>query len=499
MTRNSLLESLPTEILQYISIRVLKASEAEIEHRDGSLRYLLNPGLLQTCRTILNAGIGDWESNRLVRVTYRGAPCYQPKVFMPIVGDNTYRTLEKAKRESFVADLQLNHTSQMADSRELTESVCVVTMNAVTTWLAILGCMQHTDKACLFMRLVGETPKLSIGLSFNDEASGKELRKAFNLMLVDQTDLHLDIAEKNGTVRDWLCSRPRQSQLYPMALANRIYGAWLSARLRHTGVFAEEERIGTKLEYCQLLCKQLLGHHFCGRLPSQDGSDLATSHKVFLAERVCVELLEWAHRFQYLGGAKETPSSLYWFKSYLSEDLHDRGLRATCTIDHCPCLLWTVLGWPGVQTLKRADAERAGIAFQSWLEVNRWSIALHCMQGLDEEYPNPVATGKRQLLELRTQIRDDELTDGFIKDLNAFTTTATSSDYRRDLMDRIDCEKARRRYRYKPVTFWESLGLFAEQRERSERVLSMRLANYARDGRPIRESDAIPLQPLHDY
>jgi len=75
----------------------------------------------------------------------------------------------------------------MSDSRKLTESVCVVITNAVTTWLAILGYMQPTEKAYLLMRLVDETPKLNTKLSFNDEASGRDLRKASNLMLRDQT------------------------------------------------------------------------------------------------------------------------------------------------------------------------------------------------------------------------------------------------------------------------------------------------------------------------
>jgi len=104
----------------------------------------------------------------------------------------------------------------------------------------------------------------------------------------------------------------------------------------------------------------------------------------------------------------------------------------------------------------------------------------------------------RWLLELRTQIRDDELADGFIKDLNAFTTTAISSD-RSDLMGRIDRDKSGRRYRCESETFWRLLRLFAEQRERSERVLSMRPASYARDRKSIRESDVVPLQPLLDY
>ena len=187
---------------------------------------------------------------------------------MPILGDNTCKILAKAKRERFVANLQWYHTSQTADSQDLTESVRAVTVNAATTWLAMPGCAQHTEEACPCMKRMDDTPKLKIELSVNDEALGRDLHQAINLMLRDQTDFHLKIVEKNGAVQDWLCFRPQQSQLYPIALTNKMYEAWLLARLRRTGVFAHEERVGAQLDYRQLMFKQLLGAHSYGRLAS---------------------------------------------------------------------------------------------------------------------------------------------------------------------------------------------------------------------------------------
>lgn len=195
-----------------------------------------------------------------------------------------------------------------------------------------------------------------------------------------------------------------------------VYGAWISSSAAHGPAVSALRPHDARLDHCTYICKILIGLH---RL--QAGSaimkNLKPSEQSLVAQRACAALLNWT--YEYHRSARDEGPLARLKESWQIQD------EATCMIEGCPCLLWIGLGLAEEALVSRDDAERHGIDFLPWLEVHRWTIALHCRRRLAEGDFHGLVDAKEDMLRVKEWVRPDELERGFTQDLQSFKIAAS--------------------------------------------------------------------------
>jgi hypothetical protein len=413
-------EGLPTEILRRIVASEVQTSHAIVRDQGGCLRYELNPSVLLTSKTVFAKCIRPWTCNRLVRITYKGDARYRPTAFVPIVGSNAYRILtmsDKSVRATFTADLNVFNKLSSQELRCVvpTENVCVITVDAACTWLSILGCQQFAKHA-----YHEEPPAFRLDLIMHDSSTvpsrkGGDISQILTLMLRSSTDANVNAAEDKGSE-----IAERQQRIWPgrpheMTIGGSIYSAWISSLQTHRHMLAALRNYRAQLDYCACVCKQLIG---INRLrPSSVVERLLPSEKSIIAQYSCAALLNWTYEYDR-SALNEGPLAEL-------KESWQRHENSTCIIEGCPCLLWTALNLGAGRVVSRGDAARHGINFLPWLEVHRWTIALHCRRCLVEGDYNGLVDAREHMLKVLAYLQPEELQRGFDQDLESFTIAAS--------------------------------------------------------------------------
>lgn len=333
------LEMLPTETLREIVASDLETSRAVVRSRGGCSRLELNPSILQTSKTMLSKCRESWRGNRLVRVTYKGDACFRPTAFVPVAGNDAYKILAapyELVRVAFVADLNVAHKVLSSDDNPYipTVNVCVITVDAACTWLAILSCLQLAEHM-----YAEESPSFQLDLLVykKDMISSRvcsNLYQAISLMLDGSTTLS---AIRTPRESDQLGSLPKNIWSSPrdaVVFSGSVYGAWISSLAAHEPAISALRPHDARLDHCTYICKILIGLH---RL--QAGSaimkSLKPSEQSLVAQRACAALLNWT--YEYHRSPQEEGSLARLKESWQIQD------EATCMIEGCPCLLWACL------------------------------------------------------------------------------------------------------------------------------------------------------------
>lgn len=414
------LEELPTEIVREIAASELETSQAVIGDKDGCLRFKLNPAILQTSTTMLSKCVEPWRGNRPVRITFKGDARFRPTAFVPVAGDDAYSILttpHDMSHKAFVADINVVHKLLSEDdySPIPTQNVCVITLDAACTWLTILGCMQFAEYA------YGEEPpafRLDLIVHQKDKTSsptGGDLYQAIALMLQSSTRLSVHTTDGEGSQVIGSQEKIWPSRRDAVVIGGSVYETWISSLLAHGHALSALHNPEAQLDYCTYTCKQLIGLH---RL--ETGSivlkSLTLPEQSLLARRACAALLNWT--YEYHRNTRDEESL-----TRLKEDWQTQE-EDTCMIEGCPCLLWTSLGLVGGRIVSRDDATRYGIDLLPWLEVQRWTIALHCRRRLAEGDYDGWANAQEEMLRVKAWIQPDELQRSFSQDLESFTIAA---------------------------------------------------------------------------
>lgn len=463
----------------------LKAPLAAVRDQDGCLRFNLNPAILLTSKTIKSKCIESWRTNRLVRVTYKGDACFRPTAFVPVTGKTTYTILSmplEQARSTFVADLNVTH--KLMSSNDVTgpptENVCVVTIDAVCTWLAILGCIQTAEQM-----YTKEAPALELELFVHNSVSisgpvGGDLYQAIALMPHSSTRV---IAKDSPKM-----ILPSPGEV--ITGGSLIYGEWISSTCAHRHAYLALRNLDAQLDHCTYTCKLLISLHHL-----ESGSDimkgLTHAEQTLVAQQTCAALLNWAYEYHRRPRDEESLAKLKESWQSVKQD--------TCTIDGCPCLLWSCLDLAGRPIVSRDDAARHGINFPAWLEVHRWTIALHCRRRLAEEDFDGLVDAKEQMLKVGKWIRPGEQQKSFALDMTSFTIAASKgirglADHRGVMMVDEDVEA-------QVDVLWDSLSLV---KERIGRMAEWRVQEHSvilenPENTPSHvavESDIIPTQLL---
>lgn len=487
-------EWLPAEILRRIVEGEVETSHAIMQDQDGCLRYKLNPSVLLTSKEVYKKCVEPWTSNRLVRITYRGDARYRPTAFVPVAANNAYRILTMSSetvRTVFTADLNVSNelSSDEVSSAIPTENVCVITVDAACTWLAILGCHQfaehvyyETPPAFRIEVIVHRSSKISSPI-------GGDLYQAMALMLQSITDLSVNEAGNIGSEVPELQERIGSARFHAMVTSGFIYSAWVASLQTHNNILSALRGCEAQLDYCACVCKQLIG---INRLePRSDVESLVPSEKSLIAQRACAALLNWT--YEYHRNARDEGSLEKLKESWQKDDDN------TCVVEGCPCLLWTGLDLGDGRVVPRNDAERHGIHFLPWLEVLRWTVALHCRRRMAERDHDAMVDARDQMLEIETYLQPEELQEDFAQDLKSFTIAANMgirslANYRGITMVDEDGDT-------QIDVLWDSLRLegkgFAEPMEWQVKNGGMVLeATESMPSHRVFESDIVPAQLL---
>lgn len=417
------LENLPKEILREIVASDLESSRAVIQSSGGCLRLKLNLSILRASQTLKSNCVDFWSGNRFVRVTYKGDACFRPTAFVPVAGDNAYRILTMPHElacDAFVADLNVAHETLSDDTVTgmPTENVCVVTVDAACTWLIILGCNQLAEYT-----YDEEPPLFQLELFVHKEdmissPKGGNLYEAIGLMLQSRTSLSVIMTRRQGSD---ITRRLEDIDIWPsprdaIVAGGSVYGAWNSSLASYRHVDPALRPRDAQLDYCTYICKVLIGLH---RLKS--GSVIMENLKrpevSLVTLRACAALLNWTYE-HHRSGRDEGPLA------ELKESWQNQG-DATCLIEGCPCLLWVGLDLAEEGIVSRDDAERNGVSFLPWLEIHRWTIALHCRRRLAEGDFTGLVDAKEHMLMVKGWMQADELEEDFVQDLESFNIAAS--------------------------------------------------------------------------
>jgi hypothetical protein len=124
---------------------------------------------------------------------------------VPVAANNAYKILTMSPElvsTTFTVDLNVynERSSDGVSSAILTENVCVITVDAACTWLAILGCQQFAEHvyyerspAFRIELIVHESSKISSPI-------GGDLYQVMALMLQSTTDLSVKEVENITSV-----------------------------------------------------------------------------------------------------------------------------------------------------------------------------------------------------------------------------------------------------------------------------------------------------------
>ena len=490
----SSLERLPAEILRRIMASEVQTSHAVIQDQDGCLRYKLNPSVLLTSKTVFAKCIEPWTCNRLVRITYRGDAHYRPTAFVPVAANSAYKILTMSSElvsTTFTADLNVynKRPSDEVSSAIPTENVCVITVDAACTWLAILGCQQFAEHvyherppAFRIELIVHESSKIS-------SPTGGDLYQVMALMLQSTTKLRVEGMENIGSEMPERQERTWSGRFHAMVTSGFVYSTWVASLQTNNNVLSALRICEARLDHCACVCKQLIG---INRLkPRSDVRSLLPSEKSLVAQRSCAALLNWT--YEYHRNARDEGSLEKLKESWHNDD------NNTCVIEGCPCLLWTALDLEGGQVVPRGDAERHGIHFLPWLEVHRWTVALHCRRRMSDGDYDGLVDARNQMLEIKAYLQPEELQRDFARDVESFTIAAQKgirslADYRGIAMVDGDDEA-------QIDVLWASLRLegerFAEPME--WRVQNGGMVLEAAESMPshrVFEGDIVPAQLL---
>lgn len=489
------LEEMPTEIMRIIAASELETSQAVIRAQGGCLRFELNPAILQTSKTIFTKCVKPWRDNRPVRITYKGGPGFRPTAFVPVLGNDAYKILttpHEVAHTTFVADINVAQQlpSEDDDSAIPTENVCVITLDAACTWLTILGCMQSAEYA-----YAEEPPAFRLDLIVHQRdrissSTGGDLYQAIAFMLQSSTRLSVDTTQNEGSQvigsKERIWASPRDA----VVIGGSIYVTWISSLLAHGHALSALRNSEAQLDYCSYTCKQLIGLH---RLEAGSAAmkSLTQPEQSILARRACAALLNWT--YEYHRDARDEGSLARLKESWqVQED-------GTCTIEGCPCLLWTGLDLADGRGVSRDDAARYGIDLLPWLEVHRWTIALHCRRRLVEGDYDGLVDAREEMLTVKAWIQPDELQGSFTQDLESFTIAASMGI--RSLANHRGIEMSDEDDEAQVDILWNSLNLEKERVESSVewRVHKHSIALEAAtrvSSRMIVEADIVPVRLL---
>lgn len=251
------LELLPTKILREIVASDLETSRAVVRSRGGCLRLELNPSILQTSKTMLSKCRESLRGNRLVRVTYKGDACFRPTV-------DAYKILAapyELVRVAFVADLNVAHKVLSSNDNFYiaTVNVCVITVDAACTWLAILSCLQLAE------HMYAEEPpsfQLDLLVHKKDIISSRvcsNLYQAIALMLDGSTALNAIRTPRESGQLGSLPKNIWSSLRDAVVLGGSVYGAWISSSTAHGPAISALRPHDARLDHCTYICKILIG------------------------------------------------------------------------------------------------------------------------------------------------------------------------------------------------------------------------------------------------
>jgi hypothetical protein len=287
-------------------------------------------------------------------------------------------------------------------------------VDAACTWLAILGCQQFAEHvyyerppAFRIELIVHKSSKISSPI-------GGDLYQVMALMLQSVTDLSVNEVGNIGSKVPELQEGILSARLHAMVTSGFIYSTWVASLQTLNNVLSALRSCEAQLDYCACVCKQLIG---INRLePRSDVESLPPSEKSLVAQRSCAALLNWT--YEYHRNARDEGSLGKLKESWQNDD------NNTCVIEGCPCLLWTGLDLGGGRVVPRDDAERHGIHFLPWLEVHRWTVALHCRRRMAEGDYDGLVDAENQMLKIKAYLQPEELQRDFARDLESFTIAA---------------------------------------------------------------------------
>ena len=489
----SSLEKLPAEILRRMMACEVQPPYAIIQNQGGCLRYELNPSVLLTSKTVFEKCIEPWTCNRLVRITYRGDASYRPTAFVPVAANNAYRILTMSPelvRTTFTADLNVcnERSSDEVSSAIPMENVCVMTVDAACTWLAILGCQQFAEHvyhesppAFRIELIVHESSKMS-------SPTGGDLHHVMALMLQSATDLSVNTVGNTSNEVPQRQERIWSAPFHTMVTSGFIYSTWVASLQTHSNVLPSLRGYEARLDYCACVCKQLIG---INRLePRSDVGSLQPSEKSLIAQRSCAALLNWT--YEYHRNPRDEGSLERLRESWKKYD------NDTCDIQGCPCLLWTGLDLGSGRVVPRDEAKGHGIHFLPWLEVHRWTVALHCRRRVAEGDSDGLVDAMNQMLAIKAHLQPEELQSDFAQDLESFQVAGVSGI--RNLADCRGIAMVDEDDDTQVDVLWSSLKLegerFAEPTEWRVQECGMLLEAAERTPSPRVEGDIVPAQLL---
>lgn len=420
------LPELPVEILTKM---IDYMEEVRIESGHGRL-YPAHPSL-QVCRTLY----AKCTQSKYILVTYDGEEQCLPTNFVPIAGNSVAKAFmanDRRERNPFSARLILErktHDGQNKKDNKKVQLVCVMTIKAICTWLAILGCMQWADlfytgasptylftlsiynedalysrKQSLLYRMIGLIPQHSIELDFSRAHLGNDQQRSVVKYAED----------RSAHVQEYIKTSRRGALIRSV----EIYGAWLKRSLalgQYPSLPKSEE---AHANYCACICRLLIGIN-CTESGKAEADQLTEQVRLKLNQRGAAAVVTWADEFFHGRGSED-----------LFEKLKDDCLKdghTICEVPGCACLVWTSLGLTEVPVVSYEAAERCGIVMPLWLGICRRAVLRHCTDRIRGGNDRAFKIARDEMLRINDELKKMSLSkfpEGFEQDLDAFNTVA---------------------------------------------------------------------------
>jgi hypothetical protein len=396
-------EKLPVELLRMIMADMAETAGAGIQRGHGCLQYELDRSIFRTSKTMLEQCS---EASRLVMITYKGDEYCRPSAFVPVAGVSARKisiAWYTAEYKPFVDYLDMVERQRGADAIP-TEMMCVVTLDAACTWLAIISCKQLANRI-----LPGDSSIYELHLSVKhdktiSDRNGGNLYEAISLMPQESLDLHLimmdETDQKADEIRECIKTPRKNAAIHCSA----IYKSWMSKSSQHEQILPGLRNSSAQLDYCTCVCKLLIG------INRTEPERLSSNVKSLIARQAGAALLDWTCLFHCDAPDEGPLGELREFE------------ESSCDITGCPCLLWTGMQLGSGPTTSYDDATKCGIDSLLWLEICRWDVWIHLRRGLSNKDGNALINARDQMLKINEEMRPADRSKCFMHDLESFNT-----------------------------------------------------------------------------
>jgi len=347
-------DKLPPELADNCFNSLASTSGARIlSHRDHAC-YELQPSLAEVSSGFHRKISGITGREKLVLLHYAADDKLSPRRFIPFLSIQMIEVLNlssQKKERSFIADISISDRSRdgKSASQDATSTIAVVTLDALTFWMAVLASRQYARRSTTPFELTIRTKV------WNANWCG-DLYYAISLLEKESVQLVLEFNDNRIDGHEIWQSRHEMTALHAVVLRKSL----LDHALRHGQVLEVFKNESALQDMCGDVMQQL--------------ADVGPSDPLgkALVPILCSLLLTWASRYWY-GKSKGKHAEETEEQSAMKSEL------ARCEAPSCPCVLFHLLKLPEAHTFTPSPASLLsfGINEPAWRELCQLSSFIH--------------------------------------------------------------------------------------------------------------------------